>query len=125
LRNRSTPPNPSQAEDPGTLELRAAALEAIGDDRRAAESYARRIVHDVRSLKSDAHPDPIARVRDWSVGRAYAQCVVRAGQAEATIASLQAASSRPRPGTAGHLDERGARVLLALLLDARDHHDRP
>ncbi|HZW30837.1 MAG TPA: hypothetical protein VFF52_09035 [Isosphaeraceae bacterium] len=126
LRKSPEPPGRSEAGDPGALELRGAYLEAIGDDGRAAETYARRVESYVRSVKPGVSPDALAWTRDWWVGRAYAQCLVRAGKADATIAQLEETLSRSNPvacsqGTTG---ERTARVLLALLLDAQDRRDR-
>ena len=88
LRSRPTLANPPQTDDPGTLEMKAAAFEAIGDDRRAAETYARRIESYLGSLKGEVQPDHIAWIRDWWVGRAYAQCMVRTGKAGASPLSL-------------------------------------
>ena len=78
-----------QANDPVTLEIRGAVYEAMGDDRRAAETYAQRLEGQVKSLAPNAHPDLFAWLREWWIGRAYARCMVRTGQAESTITALQ------------------------------------
>jgi hypothetical protein len=124
LRNRPTPPNQARADDPGRLEIRGATYEAIGENRRAAETYARWVEHQVKSIRADAAPDTITGIRDGWVGRAYAQCLIRAGKADATIALLQETLSRPVPIVACDPDDRTTRVLLALLFDARGPRDR-
>ena len=126
LRSRPVPPGRTEADDPGSLELRGAFFEAIGDDGRAAETYARRVEHYVGSLNPGVTPDALAWTRDWWVGLAYARCLVRAGKADAAIARLEETLSRPNliASRQGSTDERTARVLLALLLDAQDRRDR-
>jgi hypothetical protein len=124
IRNRPAPSKTSQAEDPGTLEIRAALYEAMGDDRRAAEDYARRLEGQIRLLAGNANPDALAWIRDWWVGRAYAQCLMRTGQANRTIASLQDKVDRYDVGCSQPTDDRVRRMLLVLLLDAQGHHDR-
>ncbi len=61
IRNRPAPSKTSQADDPGTLEIRAALYEAMGEDRRAAEDYARRIEGQIRALAGNANPEAIRR----------------------------------------------------------------
>jgi hypothetical protein len=125
LRSRPEAPNRAEAEDPHSLELRGAFWEAIGDDSRAAETYAHRIEHYIRSLQQDVQPATITWMRDWWVGRAYAHCLQRAGKAEATIHALQETLSRPIPSAESHgsTGDRLPRALLALLLDAQGQHD--
>ena len=74
-------PNQALADNPAALEIRAAAIEATGDDRKAAA--------DLRP--PDRAPDSMIQrwarsrhdpwLRDWWVGRAYGQCVLRTPQA--------------------------------------------
>jgi hypothetical protein len=92
IRNRRIPVNQMQGDDPATLELKGAAYEAIGDDRRAAAIYARAIHARIASL-ADHGKKPeqqLALIRDWWVGRAYAQCIGRAGRGDAAIDTLLA-----------------------------------
>jgi hypothetical protein len=126
LRSRPEAPDRAEAEDPYALELRGAFWEAIGDDGRAAETYARRIENYVKSLQQDVPPGTITWMRDWWVGRAYAQCLVRAGKAQATIHALQETLSRPIPSAERNdsTGERLPRVLLPLLLDAQGQRDQ-
>ncbi len=99
-------------DSPNTLEIQAAVHEAMGDDRRAAETYGRRLEMHVNSFPPNVQPDNFVWLRDWWVGHGYARCLMRTGNADATIASLQA--------TPGRLD----RVRLGLLLDAKGQGDR-
>jgi hypothetical protein len=92
IRSRGGPPSSPAADDAGSLELQAAAFEASGNDRRAAELYARRIDGYVRSLKGVVPPSQIAWIRDWWVGRAYVSCMERSGKAGATVEALIPAS---------------------------------
>ncbi len=124
IRSRPEPSKSAQADDPGTLEIRAALYEAMGDDRRAAEEYARRLDGQVRSILVNPNPAASAWLRDWWVGRAYAQCLVRSGQADRTIDALQDKVDRGSVGCSQPTDDRVRRVLLVLLLDAQGHSDR-
>jgi len=108
-----------QAASPIALEIRAAALEAIGDDQTASRIYARRIELQIQPLKGTFDPNWIAWLRDWWVGHAYAQCVVRSGKAGDKIAALEKTLDRPSPSSTDGCDDGSARVLLALLLDGQ------
>jgi hypothetical protein len=120
LRSRATSPGQPQPEDPAALELQAAALEAVGVDQRAAEVYARRVEHQVKSLKpGPADPYAIVAIRDWWVGRAYARCLIRSGKAAPTIAALEEKLIRSSLPVSCSAPDPTTRVLLALLLDAQ------
>ena len=97
LRVHPTDQNQLRAASPLALEIRAAALEAIGDDRAASRIYARRVELQIQPLNGTFDPNWIAWLRDWWVGRAYAQCVARSGKAEATIAALERNLAQPSP----------------------------
>jgi hypothetical protein len=124
IRSRPAPPDRPQADDPGTLEIRGAAYEAIGDDRRASETYAHRLEMYVHALVPNVHPDLFAWLREWWVGRAYAQCLIRTGRADATIAALQEKLDRVTAAAANVPENRLDHVLLGLLFDARGQRDR-
>ncbi len=109
---------------PSRSKSERAVHEAMGDDRRAAETYAQRLEGHVNSLVPNAHPDQFAWLREWWVGRAYAQCMVRTGQADATIAALQQKLDRSTADASNHSEVRLNRVRLGLLLDARGQRDR-
>jgi hypothetical protein len=111
-------------EDPNTLEILAAVHEAQGDDRRAGESYARRLEMHVKSFTPNVHPDLFPWLREWWIGRAYARCLVRTGQAESAIASLQERLERTSAEAVNDPANRLDRVRLGLLLDARGELDR-
>jgi hypothetical protein len=123
-RNRPAPSKSSPANDAGTLEIRAALYEATGDDRRAAEDYALRIEGQVQSLVNNPNPGALEWLRDWWVGRAYARCLLRSGQADRTIAAFHGQPVRNSLGCSQPTDDRVRRVLLVLLLDAQGHRDR-
>ena len=124
IRNRSTALQPPQANDAGMLEIRGAVYEAMGDNRRAAETYAQRLEGHVNSLVPNVHPDLFAWLREWWVGRAYAQCLMRSGQAEATIAALQEKLDRATADVTNQPEYRLNRVRLGLLFDAQGQRDR-
>jgi hypothetical protein len=119
LKAHPTEENQVQAASPAALEIRAAALEAIGDDRQAARVYARRIELRTRELPKEVNPGMIAELRDWWVSRAYIQCLARGGATGAAIAALgrsvEAASNVACDGS----ELRASRVLLALLLESQ------
>ncbi len=119
IRNRPVPSKQAQAPDTLAIELRGASFEALGDDRRAAESYAQRLELLVNSLVRDVHPSQLTSLREWWVGRAYAQCLLRTGKAEATLASLQKELENSVAGKDRLADLRLHRVLMGLLLDAK------
>src|SRR5262249_8384713 len=99
-------------------EIRAAALEAIGDDTRAAEAYAHRIELQARRLNGDLNNGWISWLRDWSLGRAYAQCVARSGRSTEIEMALREELAKPSHGAASTFAERMPRILLAFLLEA-------
>jgi len=70
-------------------------------------------------MNGDIDPTTIAWLRDWWVGRAYAQCVARSGKAGATTAALKRNLARPRPSSTDGSDDRATRVLLAYLLEGQ------
>jgi len=119
LKVHPTDQNRPQAASPAALEIRAAALEAIGDDQTASRIYARRVELQALSMNGDIDPTTIAWLRDWWVGRAYAQCVARSGKAGATTAALKRNLARPRPSSTDGSDDRATRVLLAYLLEGQ------
>jgi hypothetical protein len=119
LKVHSADQNPPQAASLLALEIRAAALEAIGDDQTAARIYARRVELQARSMIGDINPALIAWLRDWWVGRTYAQCLARSGKTGATIVALKERLSRPTGSPPDLLDDRATRMLLAFLLDGQ------
>jgi hypothetical protein len=119
LRLHPTDQNQPQTASPLALEIRAAALEAIGDNQTASRIYAHRIELHVRSIKGDIAPATIAWLRDWWVGHAYAQCVARSGKTGATIDALKRSLARTSPSSTDDSDVRAARVLLALIVDGQ------
>jgi hypothetical protein len=112
-----------QAASPCALEIRAAALEAKGDDRTASRFYARRIELRTQELSANFDLDAFARLRDWWVGRAYAQCLQRTGTASATIATLERRLAGNGSIATDRSDLRATRVLLAYLLDGQSKPD--
>jgi hypothetical protein len=105
---------------PDVLELRAAAFDALADDRKAATTFARRIKLRAEELALGIDPSLIPMLREWWVGRAYAQSIARAGRAGAAIAALTESLARSSPDglSAGNAD-RSERMLLAFLLDGQ------
>jgi hypothetical protein len=124
LRQGAQGPNAAKDDAPHIREYRAAVHEALGEDRRAAETYAGRIEQQAASLPADLNPGFVAWIRDWWVGRAYAGCLVRTGQADSTIAGLQERLARSPGGAGGLAERRTSRLLLAFLLEARGQKDR-
>ncbi len=121
------PVNPGQllADDPTTVEIRAAAAEAVGDDKKAAAFYARRIEVQLKNLAL-LDSRTVAWFRDWSVSRAYARCALRAPTARETIANWEKdlGPASHSSGTQTRCNDRTTRVLLALLLDGQGKLDR-
>ena len=74
--------------------------------------------------QSDVHPNAIASLRERRDGRAYAECLVRAGLADSTIAALQKELDRPAKGPDGLGEQRSRSIRLAFLLEARGQHPR-
>jgi hypothetical protein len=100
-------------------EIKAAALEAIGDDACAAEAYAHRVELQAGRLNGDLNDGWISWLRDWWVGRAYAQCVARSGQSKEIETSLREKLAKPSSGAASVVGDRTQRMLLAFLLEAQ------
>jgi hypothetical protein len=119
LRSSTAGPNALKDTDPLACECRAAVYEALGEDHRAAETYAGRIEAKARSLQGDVHPNTIAWLRDWWVGRAYAGCLARSGRAGPSVVALQQKLDRTPGGPDGLAEQRTNRMLLAYLLEAR------
>jgi hypothetical protein len=119
IRNGAGRPGAPGEKDPLACECRAAVYEALGEDRRAAETYAGRVELQALSFRDDVLPQAIPWLRDWWVGRAYAGCLVRAGQAESTIAMLLQKLDRSPAGPTGPAEQRTSRILLAFLFEAR------
>jgi len=108
-----------QAASPAALEIRGAALEAIGDDQTASRIYARRVELQTQAINGHFDPNGIAWFRDWWVGRAFAQCVARSGKAGDKIAALEKSLARQSPGSTDGWDDPSTRLLLAFLLDGQ------
>jgi hypothetical protein len=119
LRERTKGPNALAEDNPYVLTVRAAIHEARGDDRRAAEIYAGLIEQYVKSLPRDVHPSTFTMLREAWNGRAYAGCLVRAGLADSTVASLQRKLDRLAAGPDGLGERRATGSLLGFLLEAR------
>ncbi len=119
LKVHPTDMNRPQAASPLALEIRAAALEAIGDDEMASRIYARRVELQVQSIKVAIDRNAIAWLREWWVGHAYAHCVANSARAGSTAAALERSLARTSPSSTDDCDARTARVLLALLADGR------
>ncbi len=114
-------PNQNLEYSASATEIKAAAIEALGDDRGAAEVYARRVEQLTQALNPELSEANVAWLKDWWVGRAYAQCVKRSGQAASIEAALREKLAKTSAGgTAGLADERAARILLGFLLEIKD-----
>jgi hypothetical protein len=100
-------------------EIKAAALEAIGDDARAALAYAHRVELQARRLDGDLNNGWISWLRDWWVGRAYAQCVARSGRSKDIEKSLRDELAKSSRGAASTFADRTQRMLLAFVLEAQ------
>jgi hypothetical protein len=112
-------PNQTSADNPAALEIRAAAVEATGDDRKASAIYAHRVDLQLKSIAGNFGPDSVTWLRDWWVGRAYARCLLRTPKAALTIAELEKHLVDPSSRSGARADEPFSRVFLALLLDAQ------
>jgi len=119
LKLHPTDQNQPQAASPLALEIRAAALEAIGDDQTASRIYARRVELLMQSMKAQIDANSISWLREWWVGHAYAQCVARSNQASVTIATLERSLAQTSSVSTDDCDARTARVLLALALEGQ------
>ena len=119
LRERTKGPNALAEDNPFVLTGRAAIHEARGEDRRAAEIYAGLIEQYVKLLPRDVHPSTFPMLRERWDGRAYAGCLIRAGLADSTAASLQRKLDRLQEGPDSLGERRTSGTLLAFLLEAR------
>jgi hypothetical protein len=111
-------PNQTLGEHPAALEIRGAAAEATGDDRKASAIYARRIELQMRTI-GEIDANTIAWLRDWWVGRAYAQCLLRTPGASVTVTELERYVSQCRSTSTTCADQRSSRLFLAFLLDCQ------
>ena len=102
-----------------TIRTDLAALEASGDDRQAAETYALRVQLNARNMRAEFDASQIPGLRDWWIGRAYGSCVARSGQSAAFEKALREQISRQSNGGADPSGERVPRMLLAFLLDGQ------
>ena len=102
------PPGQKLEGTPLAAEINAAALEASGAFRQAAEAYAQRVQLLARSMAPQFVDAQIPGFRDWWVGRAYAACVVGSGQSTVIEKALREQSrtirspvaTSPQPGAA-------------------------
>jgi hypothetical protein len=117
LRKHPTDNDVSNVTSPLALEIRAAAIEAIGDDHTASRIYARRVDLQARSMQGKLDDFTVAWFRDWWVGKAYAHCVAQTGKTRMTIAALERSLARTTRESAGDSDAKATRVLIALLTD--------
>jgi hypothetical protein len=122
LKVHATDQNQPQAASPLALEIRAAALEATGDDETAARIYARRIELLVRSIPGQIPSATVAWIKEWSVSRAYVQCVERSKKLGTTITTLNRGLDRMAQSPIDDADARAARVFVALLVDRQGDH---
>ena len=102
-----------------TTEIKAAALEALGDDWQAAVAYSNRVELLARTLNGEINPGWISWLRDWWVGRAYAQCVGRSGRSDEIERALRERLVKSSPAAGDSPGERAPRILLACLLEAQ------
>lgn len=99
-----TPPPMNRSEARHHLRSDARALEASGDDRRAANAYARfvRFASQVKTadagactgchvMQSDGGPRDMRFFRDWWAGHRFARTAARSGQRRALVAAAEAA----------------------------------
>jgi hypothetical protein len=122
LKNLAVVPLPSgqKPEDsPLATEVKAAASEAMGDDLRAAEAFAHRVELQARSIDVNFQQAWIDWLRDWWVGRAYAQCVLRSGRSEEIERGLRESLAKGPESGSNLMDERVRGILLAFLLEAK------
>lgn len=103
-------------------ELRAAALEASGLDRSAADVYEQCILTRIRPAGQELSPAWMNWCREWWVARAYARCHARAGDLEATALMLEARLLIPTGGPADP-NVRLTRILLAVVREAQGKQD--
>jgi hypothetical protein len=112
------PPGQKIDDSPFAVEIKAAALEAMGEDLRAAEAYAHRIEQQARSINGEINQGWITGAREWWVGRAYAQCVVRSGQSDEIQRAIRDKLGTHSSGQVLAVGDRAPRMLLAFLLEA-------
>jgi hypothetical protein len=112
-------PNQTLADSPAALEIRAAAVESIGDDRKAAAIYARCVELQVNLTARNFRPNTIAALRDWWIGKAYARCLLRTPGASIRIAEAQEHLRRPSLDSTNSTNECCSRVFLGFLLDGQ------
>jgi hypothetical protein len=117
-------PNQTLADSPAALEIRAAAVEATGDDRKASAIYARRIELQWNSHTHNVRPETVNSLREWWVGKAYAQSVLRTLGASARIAELEEHLRRSSVDSSSTAEEWTSRVFLAYLLDGQGKFNR-
>jgi hypothetical protein len=113
------PPGQKIDDSPAATEIKAAGLEAMGDDAYAAEAYAHRVELVARTWNGELNPGWISWLQDWWISRAYAQCVVRSGQSAAIEDALRAKLANASPRGEDRLAQRVPRTLLAAILEAQ------
>jgi hypothetical protein len=113
------PPVPKSDDSPAAIEVKAAALDAMGDDPRAALYYARRVELLAGRLNGEINEGWISWMRDWWVGRVYAQCVSRSGESAAIETALRDRIAKSAAADANPIEERVPRMLLAFLLEGQ------
>jgi hypothetical protein len=123
LKVHPTDGNQVRAANPLALEIRGAALQAMGDDQAASKIYARRVELQAQAMSGNPADMAAPWFREWLrdswVGRAYVQCVARLGTLDAAIAALQRNLAQPALSPTDSVDRRATRMLLALLFDAQ------
>jgi hypothetical protein len=113
------PPGQKIEASTAATEIKAAALEASGDDRQAAETYALRVQLVAQGMAVDFVESQIPGMRDWWIGRAYGACVARSGQSAAIEKALCDEISRQSSTGTHVVRERIPRMLLAFLLEGQ------
>ncbi len=106
-------------DSPVAVEIRAAALEASGDDGQAALAYTRRVELAGQSLAAEFVDSQVPGMRDWWVGRAYAACTLRSSRLAEVESSLRTQITRQAKTGTDRAADRTARMLLAFLLEAQ------
>jgi hypothetical protein len=112
------PPGQKIDDSPFAAEIKGAAFEAMGDDLRAAEVYAHRIDLHARSINGEINEGWISWLREWWVGRAYAQCIVRSGRSGEIQSAIRDRLGKYPIGQVLAVGDRAPRMLLAFLLEA-------
>jgi hypothetical protein len=122
LKDLAAYPLPSglKAEDSTLVaEIKAAALEAMGEDLKAAEAFAHRVELQDRSINGELQQGWIDWLRDWWVGHGYARCVARSGRSDAIERGLRDAIAKSSSRGTIPPGKRVERILLAILLEAQ------